>query len=214
MAFVSEMFDQLRDLLDDADDSQISFATKKIWLNRGIARLWPKIGRFVSDTSLAVVEDQYEYAIPAGFADGMLLSVEVETETADEFDRLDRYDIISGDEDLGSKLYLLAPLPVEDRVLRLRYYAPLSLIAATTYAASQSETWVGPDRALGLPVLYAMGMAVARKIDNRQDTNRYSTTQALNGVTDQDMMAASQMWFGQFELELANMERLLPPARD
>lgn len=214
MAFVSELFDQFRDLIGDTDDTQIPFATKKLWLNRGIARLWPRIGRFTSDVSLAIVEDQYHYDLPAGFSDGMLLSVEVETENDDEFDRLDRYDVIWGDEDLDGKLVLLAPLPEEGKLIRLRYYAPIPAITAASYAAAGSEAWTGPDRAMGLPVLYAMGMSVARKVDGRQDTETYSTTQALNGVTDQDIMAASQMWFGQFEFELAQMERPLPPARD
>lgn len=214
MAFVSELFDQFRDLIGDTADTQISFATKKIWLNRGIARLWPRVGRFVSDTSLAIVADQYEYDLPAGLAEGMLLSVEIETENADEYQRMDRYDVIPGDEDLGWKLVILAPLPDEDKKIRVRYFAPIAAIAASTYVAAQSESWVGPDRAMGLPVLYAMGMSAARKLDDRQDTLRYSTTQALNGVTDQDIMGASQMWFGQFEVELADMERPLPPARD
>lgn len=214
MAFVSDMFDQLRDLLNDATDTQVPFATKKLFLNRGIARMWPRIGRIVSDSTVTIAEDTYEYAMPAGFVDGLLLSVEVETSNTNEFQRYDAYDVIYGDEDLGSRLVITGPLPATGRKLRLRYYLPIASIAAASYAAAQAESWNGPDRAMGLPVLYAMGMCSARKLDDRQDTIRYNTTDSLNGVTDQDIMAASQMWFGQFEAELADMERPLPPARD
>lgn len=215
MAFVSDLFDQLRDLLNDTADTQVPFATKKLYLNRGIARMFPRVGMLTSDTSITVVDDTYEYALPAGAADGLIVSVEVETDIgSSEFTRFDRYDIIPGDEDLGARLILLAPLPEIGRDLRIRYFGPIPQIAAASYAASQSETWSGPDRALGLPVLYAMGMLTVRKLDDRQDALRYSTTQATNGVTDTEIMGAAQMWFGQFESELAEMERPLPPARD
>ena len=98
--------------------------------------------------------------------------------------------------------------------VRIRYSAPPVAIAAASYAAAGSETWTGPDRAIGIPVYYAAALCAMRKLDTRQDTNRYSTTQAQNGVTDQDIMAASQMWMGQFELELSDFDRPLPPARD
>jgi hypothetical protein len=65
-----------------------------------------------------------------------------------------------------------------------------------------------------LAVLYAMGMIAAGKVDDRQDTLRYNTTQATNGVNDGDIIQFAQMWFGQFDVELADMERPLPISRD
>jgi len=213
MATTSEMFDQLRDLLTDPTDTQVSFATKKLYLNRGIQRLWPKVYR-VASTTINLVAATYDYSLATSVMDGYILSVEVSTVTAGtEFRRFDNYDIVTGDEDLAG-VFRLGLHPGDGFIVRIKYAAPLANIAAVDYAAAQAETWVGPDRAIGLPVLYAMGLIAGRKLDDRQDATIYSTTQALNGVTDQDLMAASQMWFAQFELELEAVSRPMPPARD
>lgn len=213
MAFVSELFDQLRDLLDDEADSDIAFATKKLYLNRGIAKLWPRVYR-VSNVAVTLLEDVYDYELTSALSDGVVLSVEISTEASgSEYIRYEGYQILPGDEDEDAVLRLTHSHPGPDFSIRVRYATSIPLIAATTYTAAQSETWVGPDRAIGLPVLYAMGMATARKLDNRQDHSRMSTTQALNGVTDQDIMGAAQMWFGQYEAELDDLERPLPIAR-
>lgn len=209
MAFVSELFDQMRDLLNDASDTQVPFATKKLYLNRGIARMWPRIFS-VRTATITFLADTTELALTAAIAEGLILSVEREVVAGEGWwIPYEAYDIRAGDEDLAGVITLpYNSGPGFD--LRIKYVAAVPLIAAASYTAAQSETWTGPDRAMGLPVLYAMGMAVARKLDDRQDTSRYSTTQALNGVTDQDIMGASQMWFGQFEAELAELERPLP----
>lgn len=213
MAFVSDMFDQLRDLLNDASDTQVPFVTKKLYLNRALYRLWPGIYRVVS-TTINLVQGTYDYSLAAAVMDGNILSVEVSTESAgSEFKRYDAYDILPGDEDLAG-VFRVVVHPGDGYIIRIKYAAPVPQIAAANYTAAQSETWTGPDRAIGLAPLYAMGHLVMRKLDDRQDTNRYSTTQALNGVTDQDIMAAGQTWFAQFELELEAMSRPMPPARD
>jgi hypothetical protein len=215
MAFVSEMVDQLRDLLNDATDTQISYANKKLWLNRGIRLLWPNIYRIVVDTSITVVADTYDYTLPAAVMDGVILAVEAETGDGDNrFIRFEDYDIIEGDEDVAGVFRFTTMLPETGVEIRIRYAAPVPIIAAASYAAAQSEVWTGPDRALNLPVLYAMGMIASRRIDDRQDHTRYSTTQAINGVTDQDIMAAMQLWMGQFELELDKWSRPFPIVRD
>ena len=215
MAFVSELFDELRLLLNDAADTQVPFATKKLFLNRGIARMWPAIYR-VSTQTFTLVANQADYSLPVGVADGLVISVELSRDaTGVEFNRFNGYDIIDGDEDAAGVLRVnINTTTYADYVVRIKYVAPVPLIAAASYAASQSETWNGPDRAIGLPVLYAMSLISASKLDDRQDTNRYNTTQALNGVTDDDIIRSSQMWIGQFEIELAALERPLPPARD
>lgn len=212
MAYVSDLFDQLRDLLNDSADTQVSFATKKLYLNRGINRMWPAIWR-VATASVTLVPDTYEYSYPVALADGYLLSVEISDEDGDDYVRTNAYDIVTGDEDLAG-IIKVPTNPAAGQLLRLRYVAAVPVIAASTYSAAGSEAWTGPDRAMGLPVLYAMGMIAARKLDDRQDASRYSTTQALNGVTDQDIMGSAQMWFGQFESELLALERPLPVARD
>lgn len=213
MAFVSEIFDELRDLLTDPADSQVTFATKKLYVNHAIARMWPKVYSIAS-TNVALTAGTYEYALGAAVVDGMILSVEINTlvDTL-TYHRFDRYDVIPGDEDLAGKLVLIDN-PVTGTTIRIRYAAPIPQVSAASYAAAQSETWSGPDRALRCPVAYAMSRCTLRKLDDRQDTLRYSTTQATNGVTDQDIIAAAQNWMAEFELELDNLERPLPPARD
>lgn len=215
MAFVSELFDTLRDLTGDSADSQTPFATKKLYLNRGIARMWPAVWR-VQTTTITVLADTYDYALPVAAADGHILTVELEQDDG-SYTRFGRWDTFTGDEDTAGVFSLTASPNASDLLgydIRIRYAAPVPLIAAASYTASESETWTGPDRAIGLPCHYAMSLITARKADDRQDTNRYSTTQATNGVQDQDIMALSQMWMGQFELELAQFDRPLPPARD
>lgn len=215
MAFVSEMVDQLRDLLNDATDSQVSYENKKLWLNRGIRMLWPSIYRVVVDSSITTSDLVYDYTLPAAVADGVILSVEIETEVGGgRFIRFEDYDLIEGDEDQAGVFRFTSALPLSGTDVRIRYAAPIPVIAAASYAAAGSEAWTGPDRALNLPVFYAMAMIAGRKIDERQDHTRYSTTQAINSITDQDIMAAYQMWMGQFELELDKWSRPLPIVRD
>lgn len=215
MAFVSEMVDQLRLLLDDATDLQVAIGTKKLWLNRGILMLWPNIYRIVVDTSVTIAADTYEYALPVAVANGYITSLERETANlTTRYVRWEDYDIISGDEDQAGILRVMSGLPETGVKIRIRYAAPISTITASTYANMQSETWVGPDRILNLPVLYAASMITSSKLDNRQDHTRYSTMQAQNGVADQDLMAAAQMWMGQFELELDKLTRPLPIVKD
>lgn len=215
MAFVSELFDTLRDLLGDAGDTQVPFATKKLYLNRGIARMWPAVWR-IATTDITVLTGTMDYTLPVGAADGHILSVELQDANG-FYDRFAYWDTYSGDEDTTGVFVLQAnpdSTALLGRTIRIRYAAPVPLITAADYTAAQSETWVGPDRAMGIPCHYAMSLITARKVDDRQDTNRYSTLQAANGVTDQDIMSASQMWMGQFELELAAFDRPLPPSRD
>lgn len=215
MAFVSEMFDQLRDLLQDDTDTQISYAQKKLWLNRGIRQLWPNLFRTVVDTSITVVADTYDYTLPAAVTDGIIQSVEIETGSGtNRFLRFEDYDIIEGDEDQAGVFRFAVSLPEAGTDVRIRYSAPIPTISAASYVLAQAEAWVGPDRAMMLPPLYAMAMITLRKLDNRQDHTRYSTTQATNGVTDQDIQSAGQMWMGQFELELDKWSRPLPIVRD
>lgn len=215
MAYVSELFDTLRDLTGDSDDTQTPFATKKLYLNRGIARLWPAVWR-VQTATLTIAADQYDYVLPVAVADGHILSVELE-QADGSYQRFAYWDTYTGDEDAEGVLSLSISPNLSDLLgydLRVRYAAPVPFITSASYAAAEAEDWLGPDRAMGIPCHYAMALISARKVDDRQDTLRYSTTQASNGVTDQDLLATSSMWMGQFELELASFDRPLPPARD
>jgi hypothetical protein len=214
MAFVSDLFDQLRDLLNDASDTQVPYATKKLFLNNGIRRLWPRVYRLTSTTT-TILTETFDYALPVGAADGLVTVVELENDYG--YTRFNDYDLIDGDEDTAGVLRLTRNPDSSDLLgydLRINYAAPVPLIAAASYAAAGSETWTGPDRAIHLPVLYAMSMIASRRLDDRQDHTRYSTTQAMNGVSDTDILQAASYWMGQFEAELNDMTKPLPIARD
>lgn len=216
MAFVSELFDQMRDLLNDATDTQVTFATKKLFLNRGIARMWPRVWRLVVIT-IVTSDDTLDYTITVpwtGASDYEVIFVELDDPDTGMRTRFDEYDIIQGDEDLTAIFRFTDGYPPEAATVYLRVATAIPFITAASYAASQSEAWTGPDRAMSLPVWYAMSMATLRKLDDRQDTNRYSTLVAENGVTDNDIITASQTYMGQFELELSEADRPLPIARD
>jgi hypothetical protein len=215
MAFVSEMVDQLRALLNDPADAQVSFLNKKLYLNRGIARLWPHIWRSVSITITPTAATTFDYTITVPWsaaAEYKVLSVEVADSDGNRT-RFADYDIIPGDEDLTA-IFRFASIPPAAGTVYLRVASAIPLIAAASYAAAGSETWTGPDRALYLPVLYAMSMVSGAKVDDRQDHTRYSTTQAMNGITEADLQSTMSMWMGQFELELLEQSRPYPPARD
>lgn len=214
MAFVSEMVDQLRVFLNDTGDTQVSFATKKLFLNRGIQVLWPAIYR-ITETTIAVTTADSIYALPIAVTQGLVLSVELRDSTDnDDYLRLANFDVIAGDEDTAGYIRLGRRPTSDSALLRIRYATPISQIAAATYVAAQSEVWVGPDRALNLPVLYAMAMITSAKIDDRQDHTRYSTTQAANGTADSDILTASSAWLNQYYAELEQLTRPLPPTRD
>lgn len=213
MAKVSEMFDQLRDLISDQADAQVTFANKKLYLNRGIARMWPIIRGQNESEDIILVAGQTDY--PYDWTDRLLTSVEISSEVGgSDFNRFVQYDIVTDDFSGSGVLRVRLSTASTGYTIRLRTLTPISPISAADYTAAQSEDWSGDTRSIGLPVLYAMGMIAARKLDDRQDTTRYSTTVAMNGVTDTGIMTASNFWFGQFEAELLAMERPLPIARD
>lgn len=208
------MVDQLRDLLNDSTDTQVTIAMKKLYLNRGIARLWPKVHKIATAT-IDLNADDYIYDVPAAVGDGMIVAVEFHDSDDDQdFQRFSDYDYIPAGHSATGRIRINRDIAEATAELRIMYAAPIDYISGSTYAAMQSETWTGPDRALALPVYYAAALCAMRKIDDRQDTNRYSTTQGQNGVTDRDMLALAQTWMGQFELEVGEMERPLFPAVD
>lgn len=215
MAYTQEMFDQLRDFLTDPTDNQVDFATKKLYLNRGIARLWPKVFRVLDAGTIAVVSNTYEYNLPTTMNHGHVLTVEIESGSGTGlFHTVAHYEVIPATESAPAKLKIGGTLPAAGALIRVRYAAPVPRIAAASYAGAAAETWAGPEEAIGLPVVYAMGLISLRRLDDRLDHSRYSTTQALNGVDEQDLLSSAQLWFGQFDIELNELgkrfERYLP----
>jgi hypothetical protein len=211
MSTAGEMIDDLRDRLNDIADTQVPFPTKLRFLNRGQAAMYPRIYRIVRDSSLALVAGTYEYVLPAGVGTGKVLTVETETDvTTDRYTHLNRYDLIPGVA-TPTLVLLDAQLPSPaGSCLRITSADRMTPFVAATYAASQSVVYTGPAGTEELPILYAMGLATARVLDDRMDYTRYSATQVNGTVDPNDIMQVSQFWFAQFELLLDRLQMPFP----
>lgn len=212
--YSGDMIDDLRDRLNDVGDSQVPFATKLRFLNRGQAAMFPKIFKMVQDNTLAIAASTFEYIFPTGVGTGKVLTVEIETGAAsNRYVPLGRYDVIPSL--TAPKLVLLdSTLPsAATAKFRITTADRLTPFAAANYTASQSEVYTGMVGTEELPVLYAMGLATARALDDRMDYTRYSATQVNGGVDPNDIMQVSQFWFAQFELLLDRLQMPMPPTR-
>lgn len=214
MSFSSDMIDDLRDRLNDVADTQVPFATKVRFLNRGQSAMFPRVFKMVRDSTLVLATNTFEYTFPAGVGTGKVLTVEVETGSATaRFTPLTRYDIIPS---LTTPTLVLldTSLPAATGAkLRIVTADRMTAFAAANYAASQSEVYSGPIGTEELPVLYAMGLATARALDDRMDYTRYSATQVNGAVDPNDIMQVSQFWFAQFELILDRLQMPFPVSR-
>lgn len=215
MSFSSEMIDDLRDRLNDVADTQVPFATKLRFLNRGQAAMFPKIFKMNQDATLVLSSTVFEYVYPSGVGTGKTLTVEVETGAASaRFVPLWRYDVIPSL--TAPKLVLLDPtIPsAVGAKLRITTADRMTPFVAANYAAAGSEVYSGPVGTEELPVLYAMGLATARGLDDRMDFTRYSANMVNNTTDSSDIMQVSQFWFAQFELLLDRLQMVMPPARN
>jgi hypothetical protein len=211
--YAGDMIDDLRDRLNDVADTQVPFATKLRFLNRGMAAMYPKIHQLVRDSTLTVAT-AFEYTFPAGVGTGKVLTIEIETGAATaRFVPLNRYDIIpSGTAPTLVLMDSALPAPAGSK-FRITTADRLTPFVAANYTASQSVTYTGPAGTEELPVLYAMGLATARALDDRMDYTRYSVTQVNNAVDPNDIMQVSQFWFAQFELLLERLNMPFPVSR-
>jgi hypothetical protein len=210
-----EMIDDLRDRLNDQGDTQVPFPTKVRFLNRGQAAMYPRIFRMVRDTTLVLTSGQFEYTFPAGVGTGKVLTMEVEsTPSSSRYTSLGRYDIIPS-LDAPTLVLLDQELPAAaGSSMRITTADRLKPFVAADYAASASQLYTGPAGTEELPVLYAMGLATARALDDRMDYTRYSATQVNNTVDPNDIMQVSQFWFAQFELLLDRLQMPYPVSRN
>ncbi len=215
MSFVSEMVDDLRDRLNDVGDTQVPFATKLRFLNRGQAAMYPKVFKLTRDNTLVLASNTFEYTVPTGVGTGKILTVEIETGNATaRYVPLQRYDFIPSL--TNPTLVLLDPAIPSAAGAKFRITSAdrMTPFAAANYAAAGSEVYTGPAGTEELPVLYAMGLATARVLDDRMDYTRYSATQQNSAVDPNDIMQVSQFWFAQFELLLDREMTPLPPSRN
>ena len=209
--YVSEMFDQLRLLLVDPSDTDYPFETKKLYLNRGIDAMFPKVYMIETDETTALVEDDVEYIVPTAFAGGYITSVEIEDPDTGYYSRLDTYDLTHNRS--GDTLIKLDFQPTADQAgmnLRFRGAIQIPRISAASYAAAGSETWLGPAQAIEIPVAYAMSLCYITALNPRMDFGEYSV-QNQNGAADiVSIMGAGQYWMEQFRMLLDQHEMPLP----
>lgn len=208
MATQQDLIDDLADRLNDVGHAQVPLATKTRFLNRGMAAMFPKIFRTVRDASVVLATDTFEYPLPATVQKGKLLMLEYETgPTTNRYVRFHRYDIVPSVTD-PILVLLDNQLPAAaGSAIRLTAAMPM-----TPFTSNMADVYNGPDGTDELPVLYAMGLAAARQLDDRIDHQRYSVTNQVNGVEASDIMTASQFWFAQFELLLDRFALPVPAA--
>lgn len=204
MTLASDLLADLNDRIDDVANIQIPEATKLRYLSHGIRAMWPKIYRTMTDTTVALVTDVFEYAIPSAVGDdAMITRVDVETGVASgRYVQLDDLEILPTQ--TGKTLILdFRPSYVG---ARFRIISAKKVSALTNSA----ETYLGPPGTEELPVWYAMGLVMDRRHENRVDYTRYSTVAAANGVDITEVMNSSQFCFAQFEVLLDRYEMPLP----
>jgi hypothetical protein len=80
-----------------------------------------------------------------------------------------------------------------------------------TALVNDGDSYDGPAQTDELPVLYAMGLALTRRLDDRLDHRRLNTVTGLNQVGPDEIMTAGQFNFAQFELLLERHAMPLPP---
>lgn len=192
MATLLQMLDDLRDRLNDPLDAQVPRPLKVSWINYGIRATWPSFYTTARDTSLSYVVGTYDYTIPSSIGVGQIVRVEVESGVATNYyTDLENFEVIP---DVTQPiLSLIAPVRIVPGA-RFRITAAKQLSLLT----NDVDVYNGPLGSEELPVLYAMGIAVSRRLEDRQDYRRMSTTLGQNGVDPADLMEGSNYWFSQF----------------
>lgn len=209
MVTAGTLLTDMRDRLNDAGDTQISLATKIVYMNYGMAATFPRLYLVARDITQTIASSTYEYNIPAAVGNNTkMLRVEVETGVAsNRYVPLYNYEIIPS---LTAPILTLEgdtlPAPVGAKI---RYTAAKPLTPFT----DANSVYDGPTGSEELPVLYAMGLALSRRLDDRIDHRRYPSTQNANGVGPNEIMTASQFSFAQFELLLERFAIPLPADR-
>ena len=207
MATLLNMLDDMRDRLNDAGDSQVSRATKVRYINHGIRATWPRLYRTVRDTTIVLVADDFEYAIPSAVGNNSkIMRVEIESGVAtNRYFELSNMRIVPG---LTDPLLELEgpdlPAPAGARI-RITAARPL------TELVNDGDVYDGPAQTDELPVLYGMGLALTRRLDDRLDHRRLSVTTGMNQVGPDEIMTAGQFNFAQFELLLERFAMPLAP---
>jgi hypothetical protein len=203
------LINDLRYRLNDPTDTSITLAAKTRYLNRGIMAMFPRIYRTVRDSTLVIIEDTFEYTLPAAVGPYDILQVELETEDGSgRFRRGIEYEVIP-DSESPILVFDTVAVPAEaGSAIRVTAMKPL---ATFTESVLLTETYTGPLGSDELPVLYAMGCIASVPLDDRLDYTQYSTAYVQGAPQAYDLMGASQFWFAQFELLLDRWAMPVPP---
>lgn len=216
--YESEQIDELRDLLQDAADAQVSFLRKQAMLNAGQRAMWPRVYQVVQDATTQFVDNQYEYTIPAAVRGGHIFQLEKSLATDDDyfypFD-IDDYQI-QRTTTAGADTLILNWDPGDaysDGYIRITAALPLTAYAAANYTASQSVAYTGPDYTAEGPVLYAMSRIVNFPLDDRMDYGRYSVQNQNRAASPQEHLAVAAYWLDEFERRMDEWKTALPTGR-
>lgn len=205
MATCADLLADLNDRLNDAGNSMASESVKIRWLNMGQRAMFPSIYKTARDSTITIVSGTWEYSVPSAVGSNTRI-IRIEQETASASGRyVDLFDadVVPGLTD-PVLVYRGVELPPAGAKVRITAAKPLSEFATS------GSTYDGPVGTEELPVLYAMGIALSRRLEDRVDHRRYSVTQGQNGVGTSEIMDASQFWFAQFELLLERKAMPLP----
>lgn len=215
--YASDQIDQLRDLLVDSTDTQVTFAMKLHYLNMGMRAMFPRVFRIVTDATSQWVDDDYYYTLPSTVRDGHLFLVEGSKASDPDYFRpldYDEYDIIPGPGGADVMSITWDPGATwSDGYIRFHAAMPATPYAAADYTAAQSEEYTYPDYTLEGPVLYAMSRIMAVPLDRRMDYTRHSVQNMNRAASPQEIVSVSAYWLDEFERRVEEWRMALPQAR-
>jgi hypothetical protein len=213
----SEQLDQIRDLLVDPTDTQVTFDMKVHYLNQGMRAMWPRVYQVVTDGTTQFVDDTYEYTVPAAVRSGHYVQLEKsKADDDDYFYKMDYEDYRILPKAGGADTLILGFDPGsvwEDGYVRITAAVPLTAYTAANYTAAQSEAYTGPDYTAEAPVLYAMSRIMAIPLDKRMGYEQYSLQRGNGAASPQEILAASAYWLDEFERRLDEWKMPLPVGR-
>ena len=214
--YLSDQIDQVRDLLVDPTDTQVSFAMKVHYINMGMRAMYPRVFRIVTDATTQWVDDQYEYTLPSTLRDGHLFLVETSTANDDDYFRpldFDEYDIIPQATDDKLSITWDPGTTYEDGYIRFHSVMPAEPYVSAAYAAAESELYTYPDFTLEGPVLYAMSRIMAVPLDRRMDYTRHSVQAMNRAASPQEIVSVSAYWLDEFKRRVEEWRMALPQGR-
>lgn len=211
MTTLADMVADLQERLDDATDTKVSAVAKKRYINFGIAATWDRLYKVIVDDSSSYAREVTEYPLPTSFAeDARIFRVELESpEGSGNFFPISDFDVLPAGSEVGpgSRFPTL--------VLPLRRWADgvaIRVMAAARLASLSldADVYDGPVGTDELPVLYAMGCSLSKRVEERVDHRRYNLTIGANGNTVDDTMVAADRWYAQFEIMLDRFAMPMP----